>query len=144
MSTGLISSPRKGNSNMPTSGNGPRARYNRKQKGAAAEEAAVSYLKAQGLRIIERNWRCASGELDIVAEEAGVLVIVEVRSRSSSAFGTPLESVNVRKISQIRQTAEIYLHFKKRQNVDIRFDVVGVMLDSELNAADLQHIRYAF
>ena len=118
---------------------------NRRQKGAAAEEAAAVHLIRSGYRILDRNWRCRTGELDIVAEKDGTLVFLEVRSRSSSGiFGTPSESVDRRKILQVRHTAEQYLHVKKQFGKPIRFDVIAVMLNTDMTTNTLDHISDAF
>lgn len=118
---------------------------NRKQKGALAEEAVASYLTNLGYRILERNWRNRTGEIDIVAEVKGILVFVEVRSRSgTSTFGTPSESVNFRKITQVRNTAQQYLHYKKSYDVPIRFDVVAVILLPDMTVGSIEHIEAAF
>lgn len=118
---------------------------NRKQKGARAEEAAASFLLEQGYRIVERNWRNRTGEIDIIADDKGTLVFVEVRSRSgTSTFGTPSESVNQRKITQVRNTAEQYLHYRKSYDVPIRFDVVAVILNPDISVASIEHIEQAF
>ncbi|ULO09638.1 YraN family protein [Paenibacillus sp. 19GGS1-52] len=123
----------------------PKERYNRKQKGATAEEAAVQYLVSRGYSILERNWRCRSGELDIIAENKGILFFVEVRSRSGTLLqGTPEESVNARKIHQVRSTAQVYLHMKGYEESMISFDVITVILNEDLSIASLGHIREAF
>lgn len=120
-------------------------RYNRKQKGAAAEEAAVFYLSSRGYVIRERNWRCRSGELDIIAEYGNRLVFVEVRSRSGNPQqGTPEESVNTRKIRQVRSTAQVYLYEKGMGEREIGFDVISVKLNRDLSIAALSHINNAF
>lgn len=117
----------------------------RKQKGALAEEATVCYLIEQGYRIVERNWRNRTGEIDIIADDKGTLVFIEVRSRSGiSTFGTPSESVNFRKISQVRNTAQQYLHYRKSYDVPIRFDVVAVILNPDMSVASIEHIEQAF
>ncbi|WP_150267611.1 YraN family protein [Paenibacillus tepidiphilus] len=122
-----------------------RERYSRKQKGTAAEDAAALYLASRGYAILERNWRCRSGELDIVAELAGRLVIVEVRSRGSNPLpGTPEESVDARKIRRVRQAAAIYLHQQRHADRQVTFDVVTVLLHEDLSIAALHHIREAF
>ncbi|OBZ18402.1 endonuclease [Bacillus sp. FJAT-27264] len=119
--------------------------YNRKQKGAAAEAAAVYYLSSRGYIIVERNWRCRSGEIDIIAEHEGSLVFVEVRSRSGTLRqGTPEESVNARKIQQVRNMALIYLHMTGQEERRILFDVIAVWLQEDLNVASMTHIRGAF
>ncbi|MFF2014750.1 YraN family protein [Paenibacillus sp. NPDC058177] len=119
--------------------------YNRKQKGAAAEAAAVYYLSSRGYIIVERNWRCRSGEIDIIAEHEGSLVFVEVRSRSGTLRqGTPEESVNGRKIQQVRNMALIYLHMTGQEERRILFDVIAVWLQEDLSVASMTHIRGAF
>ncbi|MBY0010120.1 YraN family protein [Paenibacillus typhae] len=119
--------------------------YNRKVKGAAAEAAAALYLASRGYTVVEANWRCRSGELDLVAEYQGALVFIEVRSRSGSPLpGTPEESVDARKIRQVRSTAEVYLHMKGEQERTVSFDVISVQLNPDLSVAALRHIREAF
>lgn len=119
--------------------------YTRKQKGDAAEEAARMYLASRGYRIRESNWRCRSGELDIIAEHEESLVFIEVRSRSGSVLqGTPEESVNERKIRQVRNTARIYLHMHGLHHAVISFDVIAVYLNRDLSIASLRHICRAF
>ncbi|AWB44278.1 YraN family protein [Paenibacillus sp. CAA11] len=118
----------------------------RKAKGMAAEQAAAAYLQSLGYRIIARNWRCRSGELDIIAEHSETLIIVEVRSRSaaSSAFGTPAESITARKIRQVRETAAVYLHQMQGYHLKVRFDVVAVLLDKSNVCCSVEHIQNAF
>ncbi|MET3847806.1 MULTISPECIES: YraN family protein [unclassified Paenibacillus] len=118
---------------------------NRRQKGAAAEQAATDLLLSTGYRIRDRNWRCRSGELDVVAEDGSVIVFVEVRSRTAgTSFGTAAESVNFRKIRQVRSTAEVYLHAQRLEGREVRFDVVAVELGRDLSIAAINHIQGAF
>ncbi|MEK4058997.1 MULTISPECIES: YraN family protein [Paenibacillus] len=125
--------------------NGTGGRYSRKQKGTAAEQAAVMYLTSQGYDIIKCNWRCRSGEIDIIAELEGGLIFVEVRSRSGNPQqGTPEESVNTRKIRQVRNTAEVYLHATGQEERQVSFDVISVLLNDDTSIAALRHIREAF
>lgn len=120
-------------------------RYNRRQKGTAAEQAAVRYLVSRGYTIIDCNWRCRSGELDIIAEYNNVLTFIEVRSRSGSLLqGTPEESVDLRKIRQVRSTAQVYLHQNSSEERQVSFDVITVLLKEDLSIAELGHIREAF
>lgn len=122
-----------------------RKKDNRKQKGAAAEELAAAALIEKGYQILDRNWRCRFGELDIVAESGGILVVIEVRSRSgTTSFGTPSESVNARKMIQVRNTAQHYIHQKRYYERPIRFDVISVMLGADLTAISMDHIENAF
>lgn len=125
----------------------PRKRDTRKQKGALAEEQATVFLVDQGYEIIDRNWRCRSGELDIVARKEDCLVFVEVRSRSGSTrYGTPAESVNTHKMIQVRKTAEVYLLYKQIDFATImfRFDVIAVLLNADMTVSSLDHIVEAF
>jgi len=127
--------------NRPLSGAG----YNRKQKGSAAEEAAVQYLISLGCTILERNWRCRSGEIDIIYEVPGRLVLVEVRSRSGEFLkGTPEESVDARKIRQVRNTAEVYLHRTRQTDRALSFEVISVILSGDLSVISMHHIKEAF
>ncbi|MGE7822994.1 YraN family protein [Paenibacillus sp. NPDC093718] len=126
--------------------NSPSGKKNsRKQKGAAAEELAAAALIEKGYRVLDRNWRCRFGELDIVAETGETLVVIEVRSRSGTAsFGTPSESVNARKVMQVRNTAEQYVHSKRYYERPIRFDVISVILRADLTPVSMDHIENAF
>lgn len=93
--------------------------------GRAGEEAAAHYLAAQGYRILHRNLRFRSGEIDLVAEEKGVLIFVEVKTRSGATFGTAAEAVTPRKQEQLVRLASIYLSGAGGER-RCRFDVVTV------------------
>ena len=79
------------------------------EKGQRAEQAALQFLKEQGYRILERNYRCRRGEIDLVAEEAGVLCFIEVRSTKSRVFGDPLETISAKKQARVIHTAAVIL-----------------------------------
>lgn len=98
---------------------------NKRTVGTFYEEAACEFLKQQGLRIVCRNFRCKAGELDIIAEEGDMTVIVEVKYRSSDDFGGALQAVDFRKQKRICKCASIYrmLH---REVTGIRYDVIGI------------------
>ncbi|WP_019638095.1 YraN family protein [Paenibacillus fonticola] len=117
----------------------------RKARGRLAEEAGARYLQEQGYVLVERNWRCRSGEIDIIAKKDGVVVILEVRSRSKQheQFGTPAESVTPRKVKQIRETAAVYLQQTNQFNEAIRFDVLAVNMEKDKIIA-IEHIFAAF
>lgn len=101
---------------------------NRHEAGARYEERAARELYARGYRILDRNFRCRLGEIDIIARHQGFLVFVEVKYRKDAKSGFPEEAVDRKKQESIRRTAEVYMH---RHGYDwwarCRFDVVSVM-----------------
>jgi putative endonuclease len=101
----------------------------RQRLGRAGEDAAVDALRARGYRIVERNVRLRHGELDVVAEEAGDLVFVEVKARRSAAYGTPAEAVGPRKQRALVRLAAGYLTRRRLGERACRFDVVEVQVD---------------
>jgi putative endonuclease len=118
----------------------------RRQTGRIGEDAAATFLERRGYRIVARNWRCRSGELDIVAEQGDALVFVEVRTRRpTGTFGTAKESVDYRKQRQVREVAQVYLGQTKRYEAKLRFDVIAVELSAEAEADPaIEHIEHAF
>lgn len=94
--------------------------------GTAAEDLALHYLEAQGLTLVMRNFRCRTGELDLIMRDGGSLVFVEVRSRRYSRYGTPAESVTRAKQQKLLRAAAFYLQC---QHLDLpcRFDVVAIL-----------------
>ena len=116
------------------------------QLGQDGEELAAQHLTADGFTVLDRNWRCREGELDIVARDAdGTLVFCEVKTRSSDLFGLPAEAVGRVKANRIRHLALRWLddHPEARSRDDIRFDVVSVVRRRGF-APELQHLRAAF
>ena len=95
--------------------------------GNEGEGIAVEFLTANGYRVIERNYYYQRGEIDIIAEEGSVLAFVEVKMRSSSAFGAPEEFVTPKKQELMRRTAEGYVMERNITNKECRFDVVAVL-----------------
>jgi putative endonuclease len=96
-------------------------------RGAAAEELAAQYLKVRGLKILARNLRCKTGELDLVCLDGGVLAIVEVRQRGSAEFGGALGSVTWTKQRKIMRAAQFFLRREKQwKNLPMRFDVLAI------------------
>lgn len=100
----------------------------RKQAGAVGERMAREYMEKLGYRIIETNFRCRDGEIDIVAEKGGQLVFVEVRTRRSTEFGTPEESITPAKREKLIQVATAYLQTYHALSQSWRIDVVAVEL----------------
>lgn len=112
--------------------------------GRFGEDLAVARLEQDGLRVIARNWRCSSGEIDVVAVEGQTLVFVEVKTRSSLAFGDPAEAVHAAKASRLRALALRWLaeHPDPRRR-EVRFDVVAVVRLGP-DGPTVRHIRAAF
>lgn len=101
----------------------------RKQIGATGEKLAASYLKKHGYKLVERNYHCREGEIDIVARQKGALVFVEVRTKTGTAFGTPEESVTRAKKTKMAAAAFRYLREHGGTDGDWRIDLVAVELD---------------
>ena len=102
-------------------------RINKRAVGTAYEKLAGSYLTEQGYEILEYNFRCRTGEIDIVARDGAYLVFVEVKYRSSEQTGNPLEAVNVRKQHIISKVASYYcLTHGCGEGCPCRFDVVSI------------------
>ncbi len=108
-------------------------------RGEQAEQLACDFLISQGLTLIARNFRCVHGELDLIMNDGETLVIVEVRYRKNAKFGSALESVNYSKQAKISATTEFYLNTLPGDMPRMRFDVVGILGDG-----DLQWVKNAF
>ena len=106
--------------------------------GARYEETAVDFLRQMGYEILERNYRDRLGEIDIVAEEGGYLVFVEVKYRRNADSGVPAEAVTLQKQRDIRMTAHYYLYSRRYGDIPCRFDVVSIL------AQEIQWIKDAF
>jgi putative endonuclease len=94
--------------------------------GRRGEALAARELRRRGYVILERRWRCRIGEIDIVAREGEVLVVVEVKARSRSDYGPPIDAVDRKKRRKLEKLARAYLQKKKLQDLSLRFDLVGV------------------
>ncbi|MDQ6876055.1 MAG: YraN family protein [Actinomycetota bacterium] len=95
--------------------------------GRYGEDLAVSYLEDHGLVVLDRNWRCSDGELDIVARDGATLVFCEVKTRSGTGFGLPAEAVIGAKARRIRGLAVRWLAAQEVGWAELRFDVVSVL-----------------
>ena len=98
----------------------------KKEEGRAGEDTAVETLTRAGYKVLERNYRSLVGEIDIIAEEGGCLVFVEVKKRNSPAYGDPLLAVDAAKRRHIIRSAMFYLKDHKCFDRKVRFDVVGI------------------
>jgi putative endonuclease len=103
--------------------------------GAFGEEQAAAHYRAQGYAVLERNWRCPVGEIDLICARGTTLVVCEVKARTGTGNGHPLEAVTAPKQARLRRLAAAYLCQQERRWSDIRFDVVSV-LDGTLEAVE--------
>jgi putative endonuclease len=110
--------------------------------GRYGENLAVDFLERSGLVIIERNWRCELGELDIIARDNADLVVCEVKTRRSIRYGSPLEAVSPRKIRRMRRLAIRWLEERTIHAEIIRFDVVGILAPVG-EQPTIEHVRGA-
>ena len=108
--------------------------------GRYGEDVAARHLVEQGIVVLERNWRCDAGEIDIVGRDGQVLVICEVKTRRGVGYGTPLEAVTPRKVARLRRLAARWLAEREVHPAAVRFDVVGV-LAAGTGAAQVEHVR---
>jgi putative endonuclease len=116
----------------------------RQETGQRAEQLAAEFLAAQGLTILERNYRRRLGELDIIARDGGVLVIAEVRTRAAGTFGGAAASVDRAKQRRIiRATAQLLQQRRDLARLPVRFDVL-VVSGPERSSPRIEWIRHAF
>ena len=115
---------------------------NNRASGDLGEEIARRYLAGKGYELVESNYRTRRGELDLISRHKDTLVIVEVKLRRGTAYGTPLEAVTPRKQKAIRLMAEEYLAERTPDFHSLRFDVVGVLIRG--GRTEITHIQDAF
>jgi len=123
---------------------GSRRLVARPARGRHAEELAARLLEQRGLTIVARNWRRPEGELDLVADDGGVCVFVEVRSRTGEAQGHPLEAITPQKRARVIRAARLYLDAGAPPATGYRFDVVGVTYPEDDGDPVLSYIPNAF
>lgn len=111
--------------------------------GAYGERVAARHLTDAGLVVLDRNWRCPHGELDIVARDGPTLVFCEVKTRRGDQFGTPAEAVVATKARRIRRLATLWIAASGLRPPEIRFDVLSVRARRS-GPAHVEHLRGAF
>jgi putative endonuclease len=112
-------------------------------RGIRGEDLAVTYLKKKGYKVIERNYRCQWGEIDLIARDKGTLIFVEIKSRSSSGFGLPQDAVDRFKQEKLIQAAKAYMaEHHLQETIPARFDVVAVHLTP--SGPEMELIKDAF
>jgi len=113
-----------------------------KELGRKGEEVAFRFLKKKGYKIIEKNYVCKMGEMDIIAREKDTLVFIEVKTRTSMAFGPPQLAVNSTKQMQLSKVALYFLKEKRLEDIKARFDVVAILLRPK--GEEIELIKDAF
>jgi putative endonuclease len=111
--------------------------------GRRGEDLAVRHLEAQGLVVLSRNWRCRDGELDVVATDFDQLVVCEVKTRSSTRYGTPAEALDNTKVARIRRLAGAWMTAHHVRWCPVRFDLVAIVA-APGRPVVLEHLPRAF
>jgi putative endonuclease len=112
----------------------------RQALGAYGETLAARHLQEHGMVLLERNWRCDAGEIDLVLRDGDVLVVCEVKTRSSVACGTPHEAVGDAKLARLRRLAVRWMVDRGVRVPDVRIDLVAV-LRPRRGPAQIEHVR---
>ena len=101
----------------------------RKNTGKIGELIAQQYLESCGYRLLEKNFSCRSGEIDIIANKNNIMIFLEVKTRTSDLYGKPIESIGINKVNRIRKISNIYMARSEIfQHFDIRFDVISIFI----------------
>jgi putative endonuclease len=115
----------------------------RQDTGIKGEQIALSFLLGRGYQLLAKNWRCRSGEIDLIMMDGPVLVFVEVKARRGTSYGLPQEAVGSKKQAKIRRLAQYYLMVAKQNEQDLRFDVVAITFPGEQEPL-VEHLQGAF
>ena len=107
--------------------------------GRGGESLAATWLEARGMRVVARNWRCAYGEIDLIAEQAGVLVFVEVKTRRGVRMGTPEEAITLAKRRHVIAAAQTYLADMACEQRPFRIDVLAIQLAPDGKLLEVRH-----
>lgn len=108
--------------------------------GRYGEELAARTLAAHGMEVLDRNWRCPTGEIDLVLREGSTLVVCEVKTRTSTAYGDPLEAVTEAKVRRLRRLGALWLAAHEVRPRDVRIDMVGIVRP-RTGPSRLEHVR---
>lgn len=109
--------------------------------GKKGEDLAEAFLKKKGYRIIERNFKCPFGEIDLIARDGKTVVFVEIKARTRATLSPPYLAVNKSKRKKIQKSAEYYLNIKKAGPVECRFDIVSIVFGAD---PEVELIQRAF
>ncbi len=115
--------------------------YTRTELGALGEQVAADHLTALGMRVLQRNWRCRYGELDLIAEDVDrTVVFIEVKTRTGEAFGGIAEAVSPQKVRRLRRLAGLWLIQQSRSWTSVRIDVIGVRVGLQ-KTPEVNHLQ---
>lgn len=112
--------------------------------GSLGEEISENFLVESGYTILDRNFRCKTGEIDLIARDGDYICFIEVKTRCGNLFGSPCEAVNYSKQKRISKTAQMYILKKKLFKFHFRFDVIEVILNKEQGTSSIKLIKNAF
>lgn len=115
----------------------------RQRLGQRGERLAEQYLTSHGLTILERNYRCSAGEMDLIAQDGPTMVFVEVRTRRGQGYGTPEDSITSRKQAHLLAVAQTYLYEHSLGDAAWRIDVVAVEMSARGELLRVEHIENA-
>ena len=113
--------------------------YQKHVIGKFGEDEASKYIEKQGYKILDRNFYCKRGEIDIIALDKKEIVFIEIKSRTNGTYGLPAEAVTKKKIEHIIKTAEYYLYVRNLQNEQVRIDVIEVYVHN--NQIKINHLK---
>ena len=118
----------------------PPQRTRNQTLGAFGEAYAARHLTARGMVVLDRNWRCSAGEIDLVLRDGRVLVVCEVKTRTSTHYGSPLEAVTAQKAERLRRLAATWLAEHHVHPDEVRLDLVGVLVPAR-GAPVVDHVQ---
>lgn len=130
-----------GDARVPGSAKAPKGAAHNKELGRRGEDAAARFLAQRGYEILERNWECPAGEADIIAQDEGGLVFVEVKTRSDASMGFPAEAVTAKKRERYEKIACMYAQDHDVADAAVRFDVVSLVVVAPDRAMVRHHIN---
>ncbi len=116
----------------------------RLDRGKLGENIALEYAQQQGYQIIQRNFRCKSGEIDLIAQDKHIVVFIEVRTKTSDAYGPAYNMVTYSKQQQVKRVALHYISERNLVNTQFRFDVIGITFEPNSDRYQLDHLQNAF
>lgn len=111
--------------------------------GRKGEDLAVQYLQGRGFDVIDRNWRCDQGEIDVIARQDDAVVFVEVKTRSSTAYGHPFEAITLSKMARMRRLAAAWCAQAQPRPANIRIDAIAIIAPRNAQA-QIEHLQGVF